>query len=197
MAVSAQCLPVDPGIGYGIDDVFLAATEQAGDHGGGGDLDQDDVVYPDPIKAVFQRQHALDFVRLDHGGQNVFNRQRRLALRHAGAGNPVGRGQDAAQVVGGMAPFGGQPGVVEIQPADHGADVEGRQDGVELEGCARHLGAIGDCGARYHRPQQLGAGRVAQCLEAAAQCVHQAVAGGIKRFCAGDLGVVYVVGNVH
>jgi hypothetical protein len=45
---------------------------------------------------------------------------------------PVGGGEDAAQVVRRVAPFGGQPGVVEVEPADHGADVEGRLHRIEL-----------------------------------------------------------------
>jgi hypothetical protein len=32
-----------------------------------------------------------------------------------------------------MAPFGGEPGVVKIEPADHAADVECRGDRIELK----------------------------------------------------------------
>ena len=47
-----------------------------------------------------------------------------------------------------MAPFGGEPGVVEIEPADHRADVERRLHRVELELRARHLGAVRRHGLR-------------------------------------------------
>ena len=49
------------------------------------------------------------------------------------ARQPVGRRQDAAEVVRRMAPFGGEPRVVEVEPADHRADVERGLDRVELE----------------------------------------------------------------
>ena len=31
-----------------------------------------------------------------------------------------------------MAPFGCEPCIVEIQPTDHGADIESRMNGIEL-----------------------------------------------------------------
>ena len=113
-----------------------------------GDLDQHHVVEADAVEAVLQRDHALDLVRLDHRGQHVAHRQRLLARGDGVARQPVGRGEDAAEVVGRMAPFGREPGVVEIEPADHGADVERGLDRVELELRARHLGAVRHNGAR-------------------------------------------------
>ena len=44
--------------------------------------------------------------------------------RLAPAAHPVSDCQQPAKIVRGMAPFRGQPGVVIVQPADHGADVE-------------------------------------------------------------------------
>ena len=50
--------------------------------------------------------------------------QRRAAGGDGVARQPVGRHQDAAEIVGRMPPFRGEPRVVEIEPADHRADVE-------------------------------------------------------------------------
>src|SRR5690606_35521078 len=107
-----------------------------------------------------------------------------------------GGGQDAAQVVRGVAPFGGQPGVVEVEPADHGADVKGGLDRVQLELGAGDLGAVGHNGAGHDGAQQLGAGRVVQRLQAAAQGVDQAVAGGLEGQGAVDLIVQHIVDDV-
>ncbi len=115
-------------------------------------------------------------MRLDHGGKNIVHGQRCLACGNGGTREPVGRGQDTAQVVRGVAPFGGQPRVIEIEPANHRADVKGRLNRVKLKLCTGHFGAVRDCGARYDGPQQFCAGRVFQCFQAAAQGVDQAVA---------------------
>src|SRR5690606_5831302 len=115
---------------------------------------------------------------------------------HGIAREPVGGGQDAAQVVRGVAPFGGQPGVVEVEPADHGADVEGGLDRVQLEGGAGDLGAVGHDGAGHDGAQQLGAGGVFQRLQAAAQGVDQAVAGGVVGQGAVDRVVQHIVHDV-
>ena len=55
-----------------------------------------------------------------------------LPVGDGAAGEPVGDGEDAAEIVGGVAPLGGEPGVVEVEPADHGADVERGLHGIEL-----------------------------------------------------------------
>jgi hypothetical protein len=60
-----------------------------------------------------------------------------------GAGKPIGNGKNAAQIVRGVAPLGGQPGVVEVEPANHGADVERSLHRIELKSRAGHLGAVG------------------------------------------------------
>ena len=65
---------------------------------------------------------------LDRGVQDVRDGERVGLL----AVEIVGEGEDAAEVVGGMSPFGGEPGVVVVQPADHDAEVEGGADGIEF-----------------------------------------------------------------
>ena len=126
------------------------------------------------VEGVFEGEAALDFVGLDHGGEDVADGQR-MAI----AGEAVGDGQDGAKVVGGVAPLGGEPGVVVVEPADDGADVEGGLNGVEFvagagDACAVVHGEAGDEGA-----EELGAGREVECLEAAAEGVEEAVAGGL------------------
>ena len=91
--------------------------------------------------------------------------------------------------------IGGEPGVVEIQPADHGADVERGLHGVELALGARDLRAVRHRRARDDRAQQLGAGRVFERLEAAAQRVDQAIARGVVRFLVLYGIVFYVIGD--
>ena len=93
----------------------------------------------------------------------------------ARAREPVGDGEDAAEIVGGMAPLGGQPGVVEVEPADHGADVEGGLHGVELIAGAGHARAVGHDGAGDDGAEELGAGGIFEGFKAAAERVDQAV----------------------
>ena len=93
-----------------------------------------------------------------------------------GARQPVGRREDAAEVVRRVAPLGGEPRVVEVEPADHRADVERGLHRIELERRARHLRPVRHDGARDDRPEELRARRIGKRLEAAAQRVDQAVA---------------------
>ena len=95
------------------------------DHGRRGHLDQHDVIEADLVERVLQRDAALDLVGLDHRGEHVAHGQRRLPSATAVRESQSADGEDAAEVVGRVAPLGGQPGVVEVEPADHGADVEG------------------------------------------------------------------------
>ena len=73
------------------------------------------------IEGVLKREAALNLVCLDHRRQHLPHGERGLWV---GAGKPIGNGKNAAQVVRGVAPLGGKPGVVEVEPANHGADVE-------------------------------------------------------------------------
>ena len=95
-----------------------------------------------------------------------------------------------------MAPFGREPGVVEVQPADHRADIERRLHRIELELRAGNARPVRHDGAGNDRAEQLGAGRIGQRLEAAPQRVDQAVARGFVRFAAFDLVARRVVGDV-
>ncbi|OIQ66585.1 hypothetical protein GALL_518450 [mine drainage metagenome] len=95
-----------------------------------------------------------------------------------------------------MPPFRRQPGVVEVQPADHRPDIERRLYRVELELRSRDLRAVGNDGARHDRAEQLGAGRVLQRFQSAAQGIDQAVARGFISERAAQVGVEDVIGNI-
>ena len=196
MTVSAQRLAVDPGIGHGVDDFIAGQAHQARYHRGGSHLDQQHVIEADAIEAVLQRDHALNFMRFDHAGEDIAHGQRFFAGSNGLARQVVGHGQDAAEVVGGVTPFRGQPGVIEVEPANHAADVECGHHRVKLEGGAGHLGAVGHRRAGHYRSHQLGAGGVGQGLETAAQRVHQAQPGGVVSRGAGDFGFGGVIGDV-
>ncbi len=196
MPVGAQRLAVDPRLRHRVDDLVAVAAQHACHHRRAGQLHQDHVVEPHPVEAVLQGHHALDLVSLDHGGEDVADDQGLLAACHCGARQPVGGGEDAAEVVRGVAPFRGQPGVVEVQPADHGADVEGRLYRIELELRAGHLGAVGHHRPGHDRAEHLGARRIGQGLEPAAQSVRQTQARGVVRLLAGDVVVESVLGDV-
>ncbi|CAM2154606.1 hypothetical protein PT2222_300120 [Paraburkholderia tropica] len=176
VAIGAQRLAVDHRQRHGVDEFVAREPEQLADHGGRGELDEQHMVETDLVERVFQRDAALDFVRLHHAFKHVLHGERRFARGDSRAREPVGGREYAAQVVRRMAPFGGEPGVVEVEPADHGADVEGGLNRVELECGARHLRAVRDDRARHDGPEQLGAGGIGERLESAAEGVQQAVA---------------------
>jgi hypothetical protein len=87
-------------------------------------------------------------------------------------------------------------GVVEIEPADHAADVEGSHHGIELELRARHLRAVGNHRAGDDGAEKLRACRERKGLETAAQRVHEAIARGLVRVLAGDLVFLDVIDDV-
>ncbi|SVK47259.1 Uncharacterised protein [Acinetobacter baumannii] len=181
VAVGAQRLPVHPRQRHRVQDRLAAQAEQLRHHRGGRHLYQQHVIQPHPVEGVFQRQAALDLMRLDHGDQHLPHGQRRFARRHRLAREPVGHRQDPAQVVRRVAPLRRQPGVVEVEPADHGADIERRLHRIQLETGAGHPAAVQHLGARHHRPHQFLAGRVAQRLQPAAEGIEQAIMGGAVR----------------
>ena len=131
---SAQRAAVGPGVGESADDLLLVAAEHRGRDGGGGDADEQHMIEPDAVETVLQRQDALDLVRLDHRLQA---RRRSVNDLLLGARQVIGERKNAAEIIRWMAPFGGEPGVVEIEPADHRADVERRMHRIELPRGAR------------------------------------------------------------
>ncbi|KAI6983492.1 2-methylcitrate dehydratase [Hortaea werneckii] len=138
VTVSTERLAVSPGLRDGVAALTLGKAQHRADNCRGGDLDQDDVVQADLVEGVLQCHHTLNLVGLDHSLQDVTDSEDLAAsqLRSAslvGAVDPVGHGEDGTHVVTRVTPFGGEPAVVEVQPANHGADVEGAVDGVQDE----------------------------------------------------------------
>jgi len=74
-----------------------------------------------------------------------------------------------------MAPLGCQPGVVEVEPANHGADIECGLYRVELVVGAGDARAVRDYGSGDDGAEQLGACREFERFEAAAERVDQAI----------------------
>ncbi|MOA32274.1 hypothetical protein D3C78_1534790 [compost metagenome] len=95
-----------------------------------------------------------------------------------------------------MAPLGGQPGVVVVQPAHDGADVPGGLDRIETEAGARYARPVRHHSAFDERAEMLGAFGKAQGQQAAAQGVHQTIASRVQSLLGLDLEIQYVVGNV-
>ena len=89
-------------------------------------------VVTDPFVAVLECQAALDLVRHDGRFQHVEHPQRFFALGARLSRQVVGDGEDAAQVIRRVAPLGSEPRVVEVEPADHAADIERAVDRVEM-----------------------------------------------------------------
>ena len=79
-----------------------------------------------------------------------------------------------------MAPFGGEPGVVEIEPANHRTDIEGCVHRIELPFCSWHPRAVNQRGAWNDGAEMLGAFRIAQGEQAAAEGVDQIITGGVE-----------------
>lgn len=103
VAVGSQTLAVDPSLGDSVGNLLLAEAEHLGDDGGGGDLDQHNVVEADLVVRVEKGQAALDLVGLDHALENISDGEDLAASQVAtglvGAVDPVSDGQDGAQVV--------------------------------------------------------------------------------------------------
>lgn len=186
VAVGAEGLAVNPGLGDGIGRLGLVEAEHLGDDGGGGNLDEDDVVEADLVVRVEESEAALDLVGLDHALEDVTDGELlavgEVAAGLVGTGDPVGDGEDGAKVVRGVAPLGSEPAVVVVEPADHGTNVEGGIDGIELVGGTGDLGAVGDNGAGDGRSEELGALLEAEALETAAKGVKEDPASSVELY---------------
>ena len=180
----------------GVDGLVAREAEQLADDRGGGDFDEDDVIEADLVEGVFERDAALNLVGFDHGCQYVAHGERSAAFGDCGAREPVGDGEDGAEIVGGMAPFGGEPGVVEVEPANDRADVEGGLHGIEHEIGAGNARAVGNHGAGHDGAEEFGAGRIFESFKAAAERIDEAMLRSGVGEIALDLVVQRVVGDV-
>ena len=79
----------------------------------------------------------------DHCLKHITHRQRLFAFERGLPAQIIGDRKDAAEVVRRVSPFGRKPGVVEVEPAIHRANVEGSHDGLEFVGRAGHAGTTG------------------------------------------------------
>lgn len=177
MSVGPQALAVDKCLRNGITSLALSHAEHLAHNCGTGDLDEYNVVQSDLVEAVLQCHAALNFVCLDHGLQYVLDCQN-LALSDitassVGSADPVGHSEDGAQVVGGVTPLCGEPAVVEVEPTDHGTNVEGAIHRIELVRCTRDLGTIGYDGAGNDWAKVVGAVRELEGLETATEGVEE------------------------
>src|SRR5699024_9264112 len=85
---------------------------------------------------------------------------------------------------------------VEIQPAYHGADIEGGKNGIQLElGAGNSCAIWNDC-SLDDRAKQFGAGGVIKGSHGTARRVDQAMAGGVVGQRAADLCIAYVIDDV-
>lgn len=161
MAVGSEGLAVNPGLGDSVGGLLLGQAEHLGDNGGRGDLHEHNVVETDLVEGVEEGEAALDLVCLDHSLKDLLDGDdlavSEVTAGAVGAGDPVGDGENGAQVVGWMTPLSGQPAVVVIEPSDHGTNVEGGIDWVQLEWSSRDLGTVGDDGALDNWAEKLGA----------------------------------------
>ncbi len=72
------------------------------------------MVQADTIETVLQSQNTLNFVGLDHGGEDIVHLERLLSPGHAHLTDIIGDGQNTTKVIRWMPPFSRKPGVIEI-----------------------------------------------------------------------------------
>ncbi|MNF81451.1 hypothetical protein D3C84_637230 [compost metagenome] len=154
------------------------------------------MIEPHPIEGVLQCNHALNLMGHDHCIQHRPHGQRHLAIGNAFLRQVIGDGENRPQIVRGMAPLSGQPGVVVVEPAHDAADVPGGLDRIQAVTRTGNTRATGHDGALDDRPQVFGAFGKAQGQQAAAQGVHQTIASRVQSLLGLDLEAQYVVGNV-
>ena len=154
------------------------------------------MVETDTVKRVLEGEASLDLVSLDGSSENVLDSQRLLSVSDVGTADPVGNGEDGANVVGRVTPLGGEPGVVEVEPSDQSTVVECGTDGIKLVIGTNDTGTVGDNSAGDNGTADVSSGREAESLHGASQRVEQAETSSFVSDLGVDLVVVDVVGNV-
>jgi hypothetical protein len=116
-------------------------------------------------------------VCLDHGLKDILDLQdlaiTEIAACAVGSRDPVSNGENGTEVVRWVTPLSGQPAVVEVEPSDHGTDVESTTDGVELVVCTWDLSTIFLNGAFDDWTELLYAAVELESLETAAEGVNE------------------------
>ena len=82
-----------------------------------------------------------------------------------------------------MTPLSSEPAVIVVEPSDHGTNVEGAIHRVELEGCARDLGAIGNNSSLNNWAEKLCAFFESQTLKTAAYGIEENESSCVKLQC--------------
>ena len=150
------------------------------------------MIESDAVVTILEHENALNLVRLDHRLQYVVDGKRFLP----GAREVIGESENAAEIVRRMAPLGGEPGIVEIEPADHRADIERGMHRLELPVGAGNARAVRQCRAGNHGSQVFRAFGIAQREQSAAQRIQKIIARGIDGFATvGDI-VRRIIGDV-
>ena len=194
-AIDVERVAVDEGVRQRIGDFFDVAAHQVCDDGGGGDLDKDGRIERGgrAVEMVALREHALDFIGLDHGRHDVAHQQRFAAGGKSLARQMIGDGENAAEIVRRMA--AGPPGVAEIEPAHETGRVEGSLDRIKRISGARHFCAVRNHGARHDGAEQFRAFGCAKRFERATERVDQAITRVRVGFGIADLAAAGVLGE--
>ena len=96
MSVRAQCAAIDPCMRQGIQNLIAISAKHTCHYGRRRDTNQQHVVEANSVVAILKREHALNFMRLDHCGQHVAHRQRIFARRSVLPAQIIGNGKDAS-----------------------------------------------------------------------------------------------------
>ena len=96
-----------------------------------------------------------------------------------------------------MPPLRRQPGIVEIEPTDHRANVKCRLDGVELKLSSGDAHTVGYDGAGDNWPQQFFTGRIFESFQTTAERVEQAVMCGVVGYSGADFVVHHVIDDIN
>src|SRR5438094_681711 len=131
MSISSQGPTIQPGVRNSIRDLLFAAAKEFSGKSSGGYAHQQHMIEAHSIETVFQGENPLNFVRLDHGCEQVANTERSVAFGRVFTADKIGDREQGAKIVGGVTPLGGQPRIVEVEPTDQSAYIECRQDWIE------------------------------------------------------------------
>ena len=196
MPVGSEGAAVQPGVRNGGDHLLVIAAEDPGGQGGARHPNQNDVIDAESVKCIFQRDYTLNFVCFDQCIENHLHLQWLIRRTAATPAFIVRRGENGAKIVRRVAPLCSQPGVLKIQPAHTGPDVECRGDGIELVTGSRYPRAAFQACAGDHRPQGASALWIFEGVECAAQGIHQCQAGRRPGLVTVDLKIEHILGDV-
>jgi hypothetical protein len=183
VSVCSHTLTIDPCLRNCIASLTLGEAEHLTYDSSRGNLDQNNVIKTDLVEGVLEGHATLNLVCLDHGFEDIPHGEdlavAQVSAIAVGSADPVCNGQNGTQVITGVAPLGSEPAVIEIEPSDHGTNVEGTEDRVELVGCTRNSCAVRNCGSRNDRAEQLGAVGELEGLETTSQGVKEDISGSV------------------